>query len=333
MSSQRARNGELHTVPAIEARGLHKKFGDVSAVAGLDLMVAPGQVVAFLGPNGAGKTSTIDMILGLSAPSGGSVQVYGMSPSLAVRTGLVSAVMQDGGLLHALTVAETLTYTAALYLAHRPVDEVMGRAGITEIAHRRVGACSGGQQQALRFAMALLPDPALLILDEPTSGLDVQARRNFWTQVRADAQAGRTVLFATHYLDEADAYADRIVVVRSGRVVADGTAAEIKAQAAGRSVRVTWPGADRTTLEKLPGVDTVQLHGEDVLIRATDSDAVARHLLNHTPARDLQVTSAGLEEAFLALTSDRDDPNQSNENQPVSIMDQPGETVADGATR
>ncbi|QUQ64808.1 ABC transporter ATP-binding protein [Kutzneria sp. CA-103260] len=291
---------------AIEVRGLHKRFGEVTAVAGIDLTVAAGEVVAFLGPNGAGKTSTIDTILGLSTPTSGSVRVHGMEPREAVRRGLVAAVMQTGGLLKDFTVRETVAYTAALFAEHRPVDEVLARAGITEIANRRVGKCSGGEQQRLRFAMALLPDPALLILDEPTQGMDVAARRQFWAQVRADAQAGRTILFATHYLEEADAYADRIVLVRHGRVVADGTAAEVKAQAAGRTVRATWPDADVSYLRTLPGVNSVEVRGDSVLIHAADSDTVARYLLTATPARDLELASAGLEAAFMALTSDNE---------------------------
>lgn len=312
------RSAEREAVAAIELRGLQKRFGSVSAVAGVDLTVAAGEVVAFLGPNGAGKTSTIDMILGLSVPTAGSVRVYGMTPSLAVRRGLVSAVMQNGGLLKDFTVAETVAYTAALCSAHRPVDEVMERAGIAAIASRRVGKCSGGEQQRLRFAMALLPDPALLVLDEPTQGMDVDGRRHFWTQVRADARAGRTILFATHYLEEADAYADRVVLVRHGKVVADGTAAEVKALSSGRSVRATWPGADEAALRMLPGVNAVEVRSDSVLLRATDSDAVARYLLNQTPARDLELTSAGLEAAFVALTSD--DPDRI---EPNATMDQP----------
>jgi ABC-2 type transport system ATP-binding protein len=183
---------------------------------------------------------------------------------------------------------------------------VLERAGIAEIANRRVGRCSGGQQQRLRFAMALLPEPELLILDEPTTGMDVEGRRDFWSAIRADAERGRTVLFATHYLEEADAYADRIVLVSRGTVVADGTAAQIKALSAGRRLSATWPGistADAVALQALPGVEDVELRGDTVLLRAADSDAVARHLLTTTPARDLQITSRGLEDAFLALTA------------------------------
>ena len=288
---------------AIDLHGVHKSFGSVQAVRGIDLVVAPGEVVAFLGPNGAGKTSTIDMILGLSQPTAGEVSVFGMAPRQAISRGLISAVMQSGGLLKDLTVAETARYTAKLFALSRPVDEVLARAGIAEIADRMVGKCSGGEQQRLRFAMALLPDPELLILDEPTQGMDVEGRREFWTAIREDADKGRTILFATHYLEEADAYADRIVLIRTGEIVADGTAAEVKSLAAGRTVRVTLPGCDEAQLRAIPGADGVEVRGDTVLIHSGDSDTVARHLLNETSARDLEVTARGLEDAFIALTS------------------------------
>ncbi len=292
--------------PAVRLRGIRKSFGSVEAVRGIDLTIAPGEVVAFLGPNGAGKTSTIDLILGLSRPSGGDVEVYGLAPAAAIARGLVAAVMQSGGLLKDLTVAETVELTASLFADSRPVAEVLERAGIAGIARRRVGKCSGGEQQRLRFAMALLSDPELLVLDEPTTGMDVEGRRDFWAAIRQDAALGRTVLFATHYLEEADAYADRIVLVRQGRIVADGTSAQIKAMTAGRTVRATLAGASERSLRAVPGADTVEVRGDTVLIHSRDTDAVARHLLTHTGARDLEITARGLEDAFLALTGDED---------------------------
>ena len=180
---------------------------------------------------------------------------------------------------------ETVELTAALFAAPRPVDEVLERAGITDIAGRRVGKCSGGQQQRLRFAMALLPDPELLILDEPTTGMDVEGRREFWSAIRADAERGRTVLFATHYLDEADAYADRIVLVSRGQVVADGTAAEIKNLASGRQVRATWPAwpDDAARCSTWPASRTSSCAATPSSCTPRDSDALARHLLTATP--------------------------------------------------
>jgi ABC-2 type transport system ATP-binding protein len=283
---------------------LYKNFGAVHAVRGIDLCVPAGQMVAFLGPNGAGKTTTIDMMLGLSRPTTGSVEIYGTTPGRAIRKGLVSAVMQTGGLLKDLSVAETVEFTAALCVAPRPVGEVLERAGIADIAGRMVGKCSGGEQQRLRFAMALLPDPALLILDEPTQGMDVEGRREFWRAIRADARRGRTVLFATHYLDEADDHADRIVLVRRGEIVADGTPAQVKARAAGRAVRATLPDADLAELRALPGVSAVEQRGNSVLVTTADSDSLARHLLTRTPARDLEIAAVDLEDAFVALTAD-----------------------------
>ena len=290
--------------PAIALRGVRKNFGSVQAVRGIDLDISSGEIVAFLGPNGAGKTSTIDITLGLSQPSAGSVAVYGMHPRQAISRGLVSAVMQTGGLLKDLTVAETVEYTASLFTDTRPVAEVLQRAGITSIADRLVGKCSGGEQQRLRFAMALLPDPELLILDEPTTGMDVEGRRSFWSAIRQDANRGRTVLFATHYLEEADAYADRIILLRHGKVVADGTSSEVKAMAAGRTVRATLASPDQAALLAMPGADSVEVRGETVLVHASDSDAVARYLLTQTQARDMEITTRGLEDAFIALTSD-----------------------------
>ncbi|RAO62189.1 Polyamine-transporting ATPase [Micromonospora saelicesensis] len=291
------------THPAVDLDGLTKSFGAVTAVDGLSLRVQPGEVVAFLGPNGAGKTTTIDMLLGLSRPDRGTVRVLGGTPDDAVARGRVAAVLQTGGLLKDLTVGETVRMTAHFYRHTRPAAEVLERAGITDIADRVVGRCSGGQQQRLRFALALLPDPDLMVLDEPTTGMDVEGRRDFWQALRRDARRGRTVIFATHYLDEADAYADRIVLVRQGRIVADGTTAEIKNLAAGRTVRATLPGADQAALAALPDVDAVEVRGDSVLVRTGDSDAVARHLLTRTAARDVEITSRNLEDAFLALTT------------------------------
>jgi ABC-2 type transport system ATP-binding protein len=289
---------------AVNLAGVSKNFGHVKAVRNVSLQLRSGEIVAILGPNGAGKTSTIDMILGLSQPSSGQLSVLGMQPRQAISRGLVSAVMQTGGLLKDLTVRETVEYTASLFARSQPVREVLSGAGITEIADRRVGKCSGGEQQRLRFALALLSDPELLILDEPTTGMDVEGRRNFWAAIRKDAEQGRTVLFATHYLEEADDYADRIVLLRHGSVVADGTAAEIKAMAAGRTVRATLAGASEAVLRTIPGADSVEVRGETVLVHSNDSDAVARYLLTQTAARDLEITARGIEDAFLALTGD-----------------------------
>src|SRR5580658_3245502 len=276
---------------AVYLKDVRKHFGPVQAVRDVDVSIAPGEIVAMLGPNGAGKTSTIDIILGLSRQTSGQALVFGMHPRQAVTRGLVSAVMQTGGLLKDLTVKETVQYTASLFVQSKPTAEVLDRAGITQIAERRVGKCSGGEQQRLRFAMALVSDPELLVLDEPTTGMDVEGRRSFWASIRKDAEQGRTILFATHYLEEADAYASRIILLRHGQKIADGTASELRA---------------------IPGADSVEIRGETVLIHANDSDAVARYLLTRTSARDLEITARGIEDAFLALTGDDAEPSSVN---------------------
>ncbi len=310
------RVGAAGTLAAVDLVGATKDFGDVHAVRGIDLTIEPGEIVAFLGPNGAGKTTTIDMVLGLSQPTSGSVSVLGLQPRDAIARGLVSAVMQTGGLLKDITVRETVAYTASLFAQTRPVDEVLANAGIAAIADRKVEKCSGGEQQRLRFAMALLSDPALLLLDEPTTGMDVEGRRTFWSTIRRDAEKGRTVLFATHYLEEADQYADRIVLISRGRLVADGSGSEIKSLASGRTVRATLPDVDPAALSALGGVDSVEVRGESIYVHTKDSDAVARYLRTRTPARDLEVTAKGLEEAFLNLTGDpENDPANENDTE------------------
>ena len=295
-------------VPAIALRGLTRHFGDVRAVDGLDLVVGAGEVVAFLGPNGAGKTTTIDAILGLGRPDAGTVEVFGMTPRQAVDRGLVAAVMQTGGLLPDLTVRDTVELTASLFTHTIAAADALERAGIADLARRPVAKCSGGEQQRLRFAMALVSDPALLILDEPTTGMDVEGRRRFWSAIHADAQRGRTVLFATHYLEEADEYADRIVLMARGRVVADGTVAQIRSTVGGRTVRATLarPDAMDAVRRALAGLDVTGLdvRGATLIVTTGDSDAVAYALLRDRLAQDIEVTTRGLDDAFLALTGD-----------------------------
>ncbi|MER7009477.1 ABC transporter ATP-binding protein [Dactylosporangium sp. NPDC000555] len=290
------------TNEAVQLTGLAKRFGPVTAVDGLDLTIRRGEVVALLGPNGAGKSTTIDMLLGLQRPDTGEVRLYGDTPEKAIARGTVGALMQSGGLLPDLTAEETVRLAAGLQRNPRPVGEVLERAGVTEFAKQRVAGLSGGQQQRIRFAMALVVNPDLLVLDEPTTGMDVETRRAFWASMREETARGRTVLFATHYLEEADDYADRIVLLRSGRVIADGTSAQIKATVSGRTIRATIPGADLAGLAALPGVERVESRGDMVLLHCDDSDAALRALLAATPARDIEVTSRNLEDAFIALT-------------------------------
>jgi ABC-2 type transport system ATP-binding protein len=280
------------STPAIHATGLRKQFRQghgtpVVAVDDVDLTIHPGEIVAFLGPNGAGKTTTVDMLLGLTSPDAGTVEVYGLEPGAAVRAGRVSAVMQTGGLLNDFTVEETVRAIAALHGRTDRVDTVLDRARLTGLARRRVEACSGGEQQRLKFALALLPDPDLVILDEPTAGMDVGARQEFWSAMRADAAAGRTVVFATHYLAEADEFAERTVLMNHGRIVHDAATADVRAAYGGRTVTFRPP----TDMVTAVGIDPTWL-------------ARVRTALEPLGVRDVDVSAASLEAAFLALTAD-----------------------------
>jgi ABC-2 type transport system ATP-binding protein len=289
---------------AVQANGLRKTFGSAVAVDGVDLTIAAGEVVALLGPNGAGKTTTIEMLLGLRQPDGGSVTVFGLDPVTAIRTGRVGAMMQSGGLLGDVKVAETVQLVAAMHASPLSVDHALDLAGVSHLARRRVDTLSGGEKQRLLFALAVVPDPDLVVLDEPTVAMDVESRRAFWSAMHTLSAEGRSVLFATHYLDEADQSADRIVLMAGGRVVADGPATQIKAAVDVRRVRVTLPDADPTQLRRLPGVTAVQQHGSTVTLTCDDADAALRALVAEQPtARDFEVHGAGLEDAFLALTA------------------------------
>jgi len=291
----------------IELSQVAKSYGSVHAVRGIDLAVAPGETVALLGPNGAGKTTTIDMIFGLSRPDSGTVSVFGASPTEAVKSGLVGGTLQDGSLPDQLRVHELVALVASYYPHPLPVDDVLGQTGTHDIAGRWASKLSGGQTQRVRFAAALVGDPDLLVLDEPTSGIDVEGRREFWQAMRAVAERGKTILFATHYLEEADANADRIVLIARGRIVADGPATEIKAKVGSRSIRATLPGDGLAELEALPGVLSAARHGEAITLSCSDTDAALSALLSSFPGtRDVEVRGASLEEAFLELTVDED---------------------------
>ncbi len=285
--------------------GLSKSYGEVAAVRSIDLAIAPGETVALLGPNGAGKSTTIDMILGLTRPDAGSVSLFGMSPPEAVAAGVVGGMLQTGSLIPYLRVRELITMVGSLYPRSLPVDEVMKLTGTSEFADRRTTKLSGGQVQRVRFAVALVANPDVLLLDEPTAALDIEGRRHFWVSTRAAAARGKTVIFATHYLEEADAYADRIVLLARGRIAADGAATAIKAKVAGRTIRATLPGVELGRLAALPGVTAADRRGDSVSLWCADSELVLRGLLDRFPGvRDVEVQGAGLAEAFLALTAD-----------------------------
>jgi ABC-2 type transport system ATP-binding protein len=293
----------------IELRGLVKSFrtphGVVQAVREVDIEIGVGETLALLGPNGAGKSTTIDMLLGLAKPDAGTVTLFGQTPAAAIRAGRVGAMLQTGGLLRDMSVRELIDMMRSLHDEPLATDAILEAVGIHGIAGRRTQTLSGGETQRVRFAIAMVSDPDLLVLDEPTVAMDVEGRAAFWATMRRYAAGGKTVVFATHYLEEADAYADRAVLMARGRVVADGPTTEIKGMVGLRTIRATLPGADLERLERMPGVSRAERRGEAVVLACSDSDAAIRALLETFPeARDIEITGAGLEEAFLELTRD-----------------------------
>lgn len=312
-AAERAPSGSTASASdlAVSIENLHKHFGAgeraVRAVDGLDLSIRRGEVVALLGPNGAGKTTTLDMLLGLTDPSSGDISVYGQRSIRAAKTGVIAGVLQTGGLLSDLSVRETVEVIASLHGrdALARVPEVLDRTDLARIARRRIVKCSGGEQQRVKFALALVADPDILVLDEPTAGMDVTARRHFWDVMRADADAGRTIIFATHYLEEAEQYARRTVVMHRGVIVADAPTAQLRASLGGRTLAATLPdtGAEALLrrLNETDGVTEVRVDAARVSLRALDSDAVASALLA-AGAHDLEIAAPTLETAFTALT-------------------------------
>jgi ABC-2 type transport system ATP-binding protein len=297
------------TADAVRVEGLAKSWqgpgGPVRAVRGIHLSIPHGSTVALLGPNGAGKTTTIDMILGLIRPDSGSASVLGHTPREAVQQGLIGAMLQTGSLIRNLTVRELITMLTSLYPQPMAVDRVIELAGLQEVAKHRTQKLSGGETQRVRFAVALASDPQVLILDEPTVAMDVEARRIFWTSMRVFAQTGRTVIFATHYLEEADANADRVVLMAQGEIIADGSTTEIKGRVARRHIRATLAGVSSDELLAITGVTDVERHGDSVTITCSNSDGALRELLGRYPtATDIEVTGARLEDAFMELVAE-----------------------------
>ncbi|MFB7995040.1 ABC transporter ATP-binding protein [Streptomyces sp. NPDC056002] len=282
-----------------------KSYGDVRAVDGLTLDLHRGETVALLGPNGAGKSTTLDLLLGLRPADTGTVRVFGTSPRDAIVQGRVGAMLQSGGLMDEVTVAELVKLACALHPEPYKPGDVMSRAGIAQIADRKVNKLSGGQEQRVRFALATAGANDLIVLDEPTTGMDVSARQAFWATMREQADQGRTVLFATHYLEEADAIADRVLVLHRGRILADGTAAEIKARAGARKIAFDLEGdIDEQALRALPFLTTLDVSGRTVRLQSSDADATVHALygLGVYP-RNLEVAGLGLEQAFVAITT------------------------------
>jgi ABC-2 type transport system ATP-binding protein len=282
--------------------GASKTFGDVRALCQVNFAVRAGELVALLGPNGAGKTTAVKLFLGLAKPTSGTVSVFGGDPIHAEVRTRIGAMLQVAKVPETLRVREHIDLFSSYYPNPLPLAETLAAAGLQEIKDRVFGELSGGQRQRVLFALALCGDPDILFLDEPTVGLDVESRRILWEEIRKLIARGKTVLLTTHYLEEADALADRVVMINRGEIIAEGTPAEIKASTAGRRIRCV-SSLDIETVRSLPGVNDVRRDRNALEIRAASAEPILRELL----ARDaglsgVEVTSAGLEEAFLALT-------------------------------
>jgi ABC-2 type transport system ATP-binding protein len=296
--------------PVVTFENVSKHYGSLKAVDGLSLELRPGETVALLGPNGAGKSTSLDMLLALRKPSSGKIEMFGADPYHAVKSGRVGAMLQSGGLMPEVTVRELVTLIASLHPRPVPVATTLRRAGIESIAEQRVDRLSGGQTQRVRFALAIAGEADLVVLDEPTAAMDVETRQRFWASMKEEVAEGKTLLFATHYLEEADQAADRILVINRGRLLADGTPAEIKERAGAKRMSFRLDRVDEPFLLGLPGVVSLDVRRDLVQIQSGDSDATLYALLDAgLRPREVEIASLGLEQAFIAITSEDDMTN------------------------
>ena len=289
---------------AVKFRGVRKSYGEVKAVDDVSVEIPRGQVVALLGPNGAGKSTLIDLLLGLTIPDAGDVQLFGLPPAAAVHAGTIGAMLQSTALLDDATVGELVGMVTRLHRHPSGVSRALEQAGIADLAGRRSTKLSGGQRQRVAYALAIAGDPDVLVLDEPTAAMDVASRHAFWASIRGVAGAGKTVLFATHHLSEAEEFADRVIFMQDGRIVADGTVTDVQELAAGREVSATIPTEHREQVALLPGVIEVAWRQDRVTLLSGRSDETLRALLVKVPhAKSIEVAGLSLERAFLTLTA------------------------------
>jgi len=295
---------ERSTTIVASLEGVSKNYGNIRALRNVNFTVQAGQVVALLGPNGAGKTTAVKLLLGLMQPNSGRVRVFDGDPTNPQNRMRTGAMLQVGRVPETLRVGEHIDLFSSYYRSPMPIADVLAVAGLEKLRHRKFGDLSGGQRQRTLFALAICGDPDLLFLDEPTVGLDVEARRALWDEIRRLVERGKTVLLTTHYLEEADALADRIAVINQGEIIAEGTPAEIKAQTSGKRIRCVT-SLSLASLRQIPGVTDARQDRDAVEIHAREAEPLVRALLARDPSLcGLEITSAGLEEAFLALTKD-----------------------------
>jgi ABC-2 type transport system ATP-binding protein len=313
----------IGTGPVVSFENVSKHYGSLRAVDGLSLDLNSGETVALLGPNGAGKSTSLDMLLALRKPTSGKIRMFGSDPYHAVQTGRVGAMLQSGGLMPEVTVLELITLVTGLQPRPVPIATTMRRAGIESIAGQRVDRLSGGQTQRVRFALAIVGECDLIVLDEPTTAMDVETRQRFWASMKEEVAEGKTLLFATHYLEEADQAADRILVINRGRLLADGTPAEIKARAGAKRLSFRLDHVDESFLLRLPSIVSVDVRGDVVHLQSDDSDGTLYALLDagYRP-RELEIGSLGLEQAFLAITAEDDRAGDTTPATPASVQPQ-----------
>jgi ABC-2 type transport system ATP-binding protein len=281
--------------------GATKKYGSTVALDNVSIDIAAGGVVAVLGPNGAGKTTTVKLLLGLIRPTSGKALLFGKNPQLVTSRQRIGAMLQVAKVPETLRVREHIDLFRSYYPAPLPASEVIQLGGLEGMENRKFGELSGGQRQRVLFALALCGDPEVLFLDEPTLGFDVEVRRAFWNQIRGFVGKGRTVVLTTHYLEEADALADRVVVIDHGRIIADGTPSEIKSRVTGKRI-VCRTSLSESQIAAMAGVTSVKLDGGRTEIFASNAESAVRELLSRdTTLSDLEVNSVGLEDAFLSL--------------------------------
>ena len=290
--------------PIARLTGARKRYGAFTALDGIDLELRRGELLALLGSNGAGKSTALGLLTGRLAADAGEVSLFGADPREASARRRIGVMLQEARLPETLRVRELVHLFASYYPAPRAVDETLALAGLTELAPRRYAALSGGQQRRVQFALAICGAPELVFVDEPTTGLDVEARRGFWQVIHALREAGTSIVLTTHYLEEADALAERVVLIERGRMIAEDTPSGLKSRAQGARLRcVTRLSA--AELAALPEVQSIEPEGSRVSIRCSDSDALLRRLLHLDPAlHGIEIRPLNLEDAFLALTGD-----------------------------
>jgi ABC-2 type transport system ATP-binding protein len=290
-------------VPVVELTAAWKRYGDVEALRGVDLTIERGEVVALLGPNGAGKTTTVHLMLGLRRPTSGQARLFGLDPTDRHARSRCGVVLQESGVTGVLTVREIVDLVRAYYPAPLPAEEALALAGLGELGARRVGALSGGQRQRLFFALAVCGDPDALFLDEPTVGMDVDARQIFLASLRRFTAEGKTIVLTTHYLEEADQLARRIVVIDRGAVIADATPGEMKAHAAGKRVRFRTAGPLEAGVFRGLPTQNLEIGADRVSLLSNAPEEILRSLFARgVTVEDLEVVGATLEEALLSLT-------------------------------